>query len=440
LYSTFTYAIKELFSETSWYSFSKDPIRLAKCVQELALKCRFVVDGDYSFWDATRGAIHLYAWIDLNMRWFAPQYHDKLMSCINAETNQKASTSEGVFYKTGTTTLSGSAATSLQNTHANAFEKFCCYREQGFDHLKAWQSLGLYGGDDSLDRDLLDQATMSKVAQFTGSSITFATRKINSCVPFLGRLFPNPWVYQYSIADVKRQLNKIGMTTAPPDVSDAVAMRRKAISYEVSDRNTPVLSNWAAAVLRTTPEHEFDSAHWDDISYYTSLFPEHSSWPSDTPDRNALLVVTAENLGIPPGEVQLLCDRYDAVKIFEDLNHGVILDYKLEVKNTVEINGQVYYAPKLTTTLLNGAKKVNTATSCPGPQAVNVKQINCDRRKVIPRKLTSVVPRRSVAAVKEAVKRVRFSALKKTDKPVVLKTAAGPKDSGKKGSTGPANK
>lgn len=352
IYSQYTYPFMEqVMKRAHWYAFGYSPRDLAQRVSDLARKTKFVSDADLSRQDGRKGEFHQLAFKMAMMRYFSPRYHKELNKAIDSEFHAKARTRHGIKYSVGSSQLSGSPSTSISNTHNNALEKFIAYREQGYSCVGAWNVLGLYGGDDSLDLDKLDHETLKGVCEATGNVVKIATRKSGEIVPFLGRLFYDPWCTSVMMADVKRQFCKLGLTTAPPEITAAQAMRRKATSLLVSDPNTPVLSNWARAVMRTTmnslplPEN----LDWNDDSYLVQLFPNHESWPQDEIDREMAIKCVATNLEVDSNYVAELCVHFDSVNEFEQLDCGEILEYPFDLGYTVEIGGELVYKEGATT-------------------------------------------------------------------------------------------
>lgn len=345
-YSKLTYSFKEgAMKPCVWYAFGLDPKSMAERVCAMAARSKLLIDADLSRQDGRKGEFHQTAWKYALLLFFHPSYHSDVHECCDREFYAPASTKYGVVYDVGTSQLSGSPSTTDSNTHANCLEKFITLREQSFTVEGAWNNLGLYGGDDSLDLEVLDPNKLVEVCTNTGNVVKVATRRAGDVVPFLGRLFLHPWTTTQMLADTKRQMCKLGMTTAPKEVPDPIAMRRKAESILISDPNTPVLSQWARAVIRTTIDDPTIKVEWTDASYLVQLYPDHASWPQDPLDINLAIKCIANNLAVDEYDVQKFMRFYDGVKVFEELDHGEILKYEVEIITTVEHRGELLRVP-----------------------------------------------------------------------------------------------
>ena len=60
-------------------------------------------------------------------------------------------------------------------------------------------------------------------------------------VPFLGRIFLDPWSTSNSIQDPQRTLPKIHLTCSEDTIPLEVAAVNKAMGYKVNDEHTPII-------------------------------------------------------------------------------------------------------------------------------------------------------------------------------------------------------
>jgi hypothetical protein len=167
--------------------------------------------------------------------------------------------------------LSGSPATSIKNTINNAFVAYCALRESGMSPGKAWECLGVYGGDDGVDDGRVHDH-LPRVAGVMGlTSKTVLRKREDGLVTFLGRHYINAWVGGGSIADVLRQLPKLTHSTAPANAKPDAVIAAKAISLLVTDPKTPLLSQWAKKHIARF-DGQIDAA-WLDWWVFAGPFP-----------------------------------------------------------------------------------------------------------------------------------------------------------------------
>lgn len=250
--SSFTYSFKEnVLKETPWYAFGLNPSQVQDAVSRVCQQFGDIDEGDYSRFDGTNGPIQ--AWISMHMmlRYFSPEYHPTIRKLCKKEIKAKGFTKDGVSYNTGYSTISGGPQTSDRNTANNAYVSYLAHRMSGKPPIEAWNALGLYGGDDSLNDGSI-ATYLVKAARNTGLTLKSNPRTpADRTVLFLGRVFYEPWTRRCSMIDLKRQLVKLHVTaTSPAKASPELVLKRKATSYAVTDPRTPVLRNWVDLVFK----------------------------------------------------------------------------------------------------------------------------------------------------------------------------------------------
>ncbi len=266
-----------------WYAFGKDPQALAAAMMDLAGRSpeEKLHDCDYSKFDGTKGMIHHLVCKMALMKWVRPKDMNLLASLLEKETNVWVKNKYGQRFWNRYQQISGSSDTSDFNSMANAFEKYCAYRVGGYGSRAAWDALGLYGGDDSLDCSGLKAEWLDKVTAVTGTITKFCTRSRGTPIPLLGRYWPDPWSSGKSTIDVWRQFGKLPCTVSnPKNTPYWTALRRKAQGYMVTDPDTPIIKEWCEAVCRTTASVKPGAT--PDTGYYASLYPTPESWKGVT--------------------------------------------------------------------------------------------------------------------------------------------------------------
>jgi hypothetical protein len=293
-------------------------------------------------------------------RAFVPLYGQEINTLENKERYVDAKTSFNVKYNTGTSTLSGSSDTSILNSLCNGFINYCAYRVS-FGATESWQRLGLYGGDDGVSYDLDPTHLVQTAARF---GMVFEAGLIASGrpVPFLGRLYVDPWTTDASVMDVARQARKLHLTATPATVSEILVLNRKAVGILVTDPDTPFISAWAKAVVRLTNNHpavnpnKFKLTRCDDR--YWAKFESPFIQPST---RSLAMSVVTENLEMSSGDItrfEIACDR---ARYLDDLKMEDVLVFSSTPTVTAVVNGTMRHAPKRTP---KGGWPVDTTTSC----------------------------------------------------------------------------
>jgi hypothetical protein len=317
--SQYSYAFVELLKFTKWYGFGMNPMDVAGRVCELAEQCEDLADGDYSRWDGRLAALHQVLQRHAFLRYFPKAFHQHLIKLLDEEWSElgtrKARTAHGLNYAVGSSRTSGSAITSLGNTLNNAFEKYCAWRLTGLPAQMAYDRLGIYGGDDSLDRGDLPQTAIETITKWTGTVIKWNIRKRGDPIPFLGRFYLDPWVSNSNCIDIKRQLRKLHLTTAPRHVSVEEVLRRKALAYRVTDPHTPILGDWATHVLRLTNGMTLTSNEFDDCSYHYQQFKQPENWRFDELDQT----LACEQNGLEPQTVARYVRRFARATTIQEM-------------------------------------------------------------------------------------------------------------------------
>uniref|UniRef100_A0AAU7NID1 RNA-directed RNA polymerase n=1 Tax=Sylvilagus tetnovirus TaxID=3162627 RepID=A0AAU7NID1_9VIRU len=273
--STFTYAFKSgVLKHQTWYGPCLDPEHTTQRLTTLAHSSLALVEKDYSKFDGTiskwlRNNIELAALL----RYFHPDYHQTITTNFKTELNAVATSKNGVTYALNGSRLSGSALTTDGNTLINAFVSYCAYR-QVFNPNEAYQSLGLYYGDDGIDRSIAG-VDFKKPAEILGLEVKLQEVLIDNEINYLGRVFPNIWASTTSYADLERALGKlhiVNQTSIPKDE----AWANKAQGYLVTDPNTPILSDYCRRILRDKQSNQ-DTMTKEEISKVNNPWPQQDT-------------------------------------------------------------------------------------------------------------------------------------------------------------------
>jgi len=244
--SSFTLAFKKSFLKPCpWYAPAKTPKEIAERIQDIARRGDAVHCKDLSRQDGTISGYLNDKYRDAMVRAFAPEYRPELIRLLDAERGANGATSQGVPYKSGQSRKSGSPTTTDGNTHCSGGVSYSAYRLLGLSPREAWEALGLYGGDDSIDEEGEGtEAAHHEAYSEHGLILKFCTTKRRGePVDFYGRYFVDPWTTLDSFADPWRTIAKLGSTVAQGDLL-SVAIN-KARGYVSTDARTPVIGVWA---------------------------------------------------------------------------------------------------------------------------------------------------------------------------------------------------
>lgn len=238
-----------------WYAFGRAPAQIGRALMDKAQGATAAIVDDTTRLDGSCGKFHHLVNKTCILRAFSPEYKGEISSLLDREAHAHGFTSYGLHYTADYNTLSGSSDTSCKNSTTTAFLHYLERRIAGLKPKAAYDALGIYGGDDGVTFDC-DQPLLSKVYAKTGLLVKTDLVQSGNPVPFLGRIFLDPWTCPNSIADVPRQLRKLHLSATPSTVPTDMILLRKAEAILVTDPETPILSVWARRVVEFT--HHID--------------------------------------------------------------------------------------------------------------------------------------------------------------------------------------
>lgn len=245
------YAFVKLMKRMSWYAFGLTPKSLAERMEKLYSGAQFALDGDYTNMDGSIGGVARELDLRLYLRVFHPSLHPIINEVARAMYGNVIRCPFKTTYPQGYSQGSGFPDTSSGNTCRNAFNAYVAWRRHGHTAEKAWKSLGLYGGDDGSTPDLPAQR-MIEAAEMVGQVVKVSVIPKGVPIPFLGRIYE--FGGQNSMCDVKRQIDKLHVTTRSLDVPNDVVAHDKGVSGLVLDSNTPLIGDvfrkWASIPVR----------------------------------------------------------------------------------------------------------------------------------------------------------------------------------------------
>lgn len=355
-YGCYIYSLtRHVLKPLRWYAFSKTPKEIANEVARVATGARFIVPTDYSAWDGTHSKPLCEFENQILRRFFHPDYHAEVSALQMTQYQAPGFTRFGVRYNTEWSRLSGSSDTSSFNTIDNAMVMYFALRDSGKTMFDAWESLGLFGGDDGIQANL-DVAWINRVVKKMGHVLKAKVIEPHHPVDFLGRYYLDPWTTTASVIDVARQLRKIHITHSAPDVPWHVSLYCKAHGIMTTDALTPLLSEWAGAIMRELENTYGREVLTGKLDLHSSALKEDRKWfaaydfpqqfpqlPLDHPLPRAFV---AHQLGLTAPELTSILDRITTCKGVEilQLKHLITLPER-EIAVGAVLNGEIYLPP-----------------------------------------------------------------------------------------------
>jgi len=303
--SCFTYSFKnDVLKKFNWYGPGKNPSETIDRVRELAI-IRALAATDFFRFDGTMSEfLQKDIVLASYMRWCDEQRRAEFKRWFDQVFIKNGTTRNGVKFKPGYGTRSGSPITTDGNTMVNAFVSFCALRMLGYSPIEAFEKLGLYTGDDGLvpNYDNAIGKALQEVTTKLGLSIEPILVQQGEPVPFCGRYFVDPMVSRDSFQDPMRTIAKLHLT-ANKTVTMEQAITNKALGYLATDKLTPIIGSWADKVVSLTG-----------LSFKGALpeeqYKRSNAWPQI--DKNRILAAMAKVCGVLPAEIiqmdQLVCD------------------------------------------------------------------------------------------------------------------------------------
>nr|ASM93480.1 RdRp [Caninovirus sp.] len=229
--SRFTYAFKEaLLKRNSWYGPGKNPKQSIKIIQKIATNG--TIETDFTRFD---GSISKFLQerivFESYLRWVNTSEKDLMLSYLRQVFVKKGRTTSGIKYAAGWGTRSGSPITTDGNTMINAFISYSALRNIGYNEEKAWKELGIYAGDDGLNKVIPNlKESIIQACNDLGLDVKINLTGRNEQTTYLSRIFPAPLTHTESFQDPMRTLSKLH-TSANKNVTREQAATNKAAGY-----------------------------------------------------------------------------------------------------------------------------------------------------------------------------------------------------------------
>lgn len=305
--SRYTYGAKEVLKKYDWYVPGKTPMEIANLMRDFVADTTEVLETDYSRMDGTISEFLRSVELGVYLRLYPLEHHAEIIRLITSEYNCKATTATGRPYNPGFSRLSGSPLTTDGNTLINAFVVYVAARRSKMLHPKEIEKIpGLAYGDDGIVKGI-KIVDLVKSAKQVGMTLK-CDQKVRGeyGVTFLSRVFVDPWTTTTSIQAPKRALGKLHLSTVK-HVDKSIAAVNRARGYYVSDKLTPLISDWCEYVISKYPDitDEVCRKHnlLDDRNWWSVMYEETESWPQSDDDHTLMVEIVAHDLELTPEEV-----------------------------------------------------------------------------------------------------------------------------------------
>jgi hypothetical protein len=323
-FSPYVMGLAEHVKKFPWYAFGRPPVEIAERVASVAQEAETLLGSDASRMD---GRWTEAAWNFIRqvlIRFYGREEGVAAVNLLNKLLNRKAkfwarTSLEPVVFRTLQMMLSGQPGTSLFNTLLNALINFLALMLDGFTAEEAWLRLGIYGGDDGLSADVTPESLVYAgryFGQIMKVDVWNRHEPLSKPVEFLARHYTNEvWAGNpNSTCDLRRQIVKLNLSVGAPKIwgpepdhidFDEVRMTEKALSYALTDSNTPIIGEYVGRILELagTSNAAPQTRWWD--QYDSSVqFPNHPNAWLDSYNSHVL-----SQLGIDDAERKLLSQR-----------------------------------------------------------------------------------------------------------------------------------
>lgn len=350
----------DLKKRAKWFACGETPAELSEKVQQVARSSETIAITDYSRFDGTN-SVWLRENIELAalLQWVSPRYREEVTNLLRDEIHAKGRTTHGVRYELLGSRPSGGPTTTTGNTLINHFVIYCARRRVGMSKSEAMNRPGLYYGDDGITSgDTVLFATMDSVAKDLGLKLKSEVVSTGRPVPFVGRVFLDPWSTSSSIQDPKRTLAKLHVTNDVEGIPLTQTIANKMRGYLVTDAQTPVIGDYCRAVLRL--EDIKDVQYKEGLDRDLDWRFRNGPYPFEMGDSDLAVDIIAHSLGVTTGAVERYVERLSEVKKIDEFPPP-LLKAEPECTLTAVLGGEVYYPGGCN--LINNANNESTTAA-----------------------------------------------------------------------------
>lgn len=334
--SAFTMSFKQdVLVHHHWYMPCLTPPQTVDAVRSFVRNLDEVLDTDFSSFDGTFSRfVRCEVEQACYARWARDDFKDSVLFLLGSELNCRARTKRGVRYSPGHGRLSGSPLTTDGNCIGNAFIAFCGNRLAGFNPLESFFRLGPKYGDDSHEDPL---CLVEQASKELGFSLKVNRVRRGQPLPFLGRVFINPWVSDLTIQDPIRTLRHIHLGFKDDSKTLADARCNRVAGYLVTDGRTPVISEYCRMVQRVEGRVVM---HTPGVNKEIDMRVAGGPWPQPVELVDDMYRYVATNLNMSVGEMLWLCSVLDDISYYGDVPEAI--HNVVSVNYRCVINGETW--------------------------------------------------------------------------------------------------
>nr|WPR17518.1 MAG: RNA-dependent RNA polymerase [Beetle nodavirus] len=333
----YVYAVKEhVMKNLKFYGPCQTPEQIANTVSRLAEEWLAVASTDFEVFDGSHSVdLRTYVEMAVYVRAIVLEHVQELKELMYQSLKIKCRTKNGVVYFVEGQRPSGEPTTTDGNTINNAFNSYCRYRNNGYSPKEAFDALGIYYGDDGLDNHIVPKESYFKTCADLGLSIKLDISEKGEPIEYLGRVWYAPTLNNQSMQNPMRTIVKLPVTCHTGS-SDEQQLLNRVNGYLVSDKMTPVIGNYCAAIVRTSKEN------WRKIGIdKETLFKlEDGSWPGIV-DTSAAVNLFAKMTKLETEQVWNYMHLCDAARHRDDMPPPLDVG-PIQVKIPAIIKGEVF--------------------------------------------------------------------------------------------------
>lgn len=275
-YSTYTYAMAQLFKKQPWYAFGLSPRLVARRVSNVCGLANTLglnlAETDFSKFEGTMPAVRAIERLFL-MKCFSGEALTRVLDLHSMQIGARVRVADEFVHTVGER-ITGAPDTSIFNTLVNATFQYIASRLSNASPNQALQYLGVYGGDDGITLTV-DGKEAEKLAVNLGMKLKMTIREPGSLITFLGRVYgPNaPDGDTNSVVDIVRAIRGLHFTS---DVNADPALRfcQKVNALRITDPYLPCfkrLYQYVDPSLGVAPESYFASLCLEEQPFYTVM-------------------------------------------------------------------------------------------------------------------------------------------------------------------------
>nr|APG76332.1 hypothetical protein [Hubei noda-like virus 23] len=316
---TLAYSDSVLHAEHNqhWYFPGLNPTQIADKVCEFVSDCDGqVIETDFSNLDG-----RVSGWMQRNiaqkalLKAFKNEHHKEIISFMDTIINCPAKSKRfGFRYEPGMGVKSGSPTTTPHNTIYNACVEYIALQYVYVDVTPSdiYQLIGPKCGDDGLSRAVI-QKSVNRAAKAFGLEIKVERYDPRIGLCFLSRVFIDPLTTNSTIQDPLRTIRKLHLTMRDPTIPLADAACDRVDGYLVTDRLTPLISDYCQMVKRIYEPLASDvnvrlarKSRNKEKPYWLTC---DGTWPQHQQDQPTMLQIVINRTGIDEDDINKLRSR-----------------------------------------------------------------------------------------------------------------------------------